>query len=215
MGRLKHPTQKDRLVRIPFEQFTKHWFLSGQTGGGKSSTAVQLVQSLIDQWLEHPNKSPGFTYFDPARETVAIILSCLLKAEREGKKVPWEKVHYFYLGPTDYPIGLNLLHRPEGVSPDSVARSAMHLIKYAYSNQDTPKMDRLLENALLTLLMDDRPHNLLGILPILANEEFRSRIVPQIDDPIIQCEGGLFGGSVGRLQVSGEPRHFFVWLCRS
>ena len=184
VGKLKHPIQESRPVAIPWEQFTKHFFLSGKIGSGKSSTAVMMVQSMIDAWLKDPDNAPGFTYVDPARETVAIILSRLLKAEAEGKKVPWEKVHYFYLGPTDYPVGLNLLHK-DGRPLDVIAKEAAGLIRFAYSAQ-APKMERILENALLTLLEDDRKHNLLGVVPLLTDETFQNRIVPRVKDPIVQ-----------------------------
>lgn len=184
VGKLKHPIQESRPVAIPWEQFTKHFFLSGKIGSGKSSTAVMMVQSMIDAWLEDPDNAPGFTYVDPARETVAIILSRLLKAEAEGKRVPWEKVHYFYLGPTDHPVGLNLLHR-DGRPQDVIAKEAASLIRFAYSSQ-APKMERVLENALLTLMEDGRPHTILGIVPLLMDETFQMRIIPKVSDPVIR-----------------------------
>ncbi|EGL17083.1 type IV secretory system conjugative DNA transfer family protein [Paenibacillus sp. HGF7] len=185
VGRLIHPIQSGREVRIPFEQLSKHSLLSGMTGTGKSSTAMEKVQSLIDAWLIDPDKMPGFTYMDPAQETVATILTRLLKAELDGKKVPWEKVHYAYLGATENPLGLNLLHRNPGDTSDEVAKSALGLLKYAYSG-DTPRMDRLIENALLTLLEDDQPHTILGIVPILTDENFRDRILPKVKDPMVR-----------------------------
>lgn len=198
VGRLRHPIQPERPVCIPREQFTKHFFLSGRTGMGKTSTAVQMVQSMIDDWLADPDNAPGFTYFDPARETAAIILSRLLKAEAEGKHVPWDKVHYFYLGPTDYPIGLNLLHK-DGRPTDVIAKEAAGLIRFAYSAQ-APKMERILENALLTLMEDNRPHTLLGVVPLLMDESFQRRIVPRVSDPIIQEFWALWEEERNRVQ---------------
>lgn len=186
VGMLQHPIQKGREVRIPDEQFTKHVLISGKTGSGKTSGLLEGVQSLIDRWVEDPDRAPGFTAIDPARETVATILSRLKKKELEGKHVPWEKVHYFYLGPTKYPIGLNLLYR-NGEPIDVIARNTAQLIKYAYANSDTPRMDRLLENALLTLLEDNKqPHNILGIIPVLADEDFQNRVLPSVMDLILR-----------------------------
>jgi hypothetical protein len=181
IGYLRHPIQERRPVSIPLEQFTKHFFLGGMIGSGKSSFLVMMAQSMIDAWLKDDN-APGFTFIDPARETAAIILSRLLKAEAEGKKVPWHKVHYFYLGPTEYPIGLNLLHK-DGRPPDVIAKEAAALIRFAYSSQ-APKMERILENALLTLMEDERPHTLMGVVPLLLDEEFRRRIIPRLTDPV-------------------------------
>jgi hypothetical protein len=185
VGYLQHPLQKGRPVAIPFEQFTKHFVLTGMTGSGKSSTAVMMKQSLLDQWTANPDKAPGFSYFDPARETVATILTRLLKAELDGAKIPWEKIHYAYLGPTEYPLGLNLLHHEQGEAIDAVAKEVLGILKHAYTG-DTPRMDRLVENALLTLLEDRRQHTILGIVPILTDENFRNRILPQLRDPIVR-----------------------------
>lgn len=185
IGYLRHPLQQGRPVAIPFEQFTKHFVLTGMTGSGKSSTAVMAVQSLLDQWVADPKRAPGFSYFDPARETVATILTRLLKAELDGAKIPWEKVHYAYLGPTDYPLGLNLLHHQQGENIDAVAKEVLHLLKYAYAG-DTPRMDRLVENALLTLLEDRRTHTILGIVPVLTDENWRDRILPNVRDPVVR-----------------------------
>lgn len=185
IGYLDHPLQQGRPVKIPFEQFTKHFVLTGMTGSGKSSTALMMIQSLLDQWIADPDRAPGFSYFDPARETVATILTRLLKAEQEGARIPWEKVHYAYLGPTDYPLGLNLLHHEQGESIDAVAKEVLYLLKFAYAG-DTPRMDRLVENALLTLLEDRRPHTILGIVPVLTDETWRNRILPNVRDPIVR-----------------------------
>jgi len=184
IGHLQHPLQQGRQVSIPYEQFTKHFVLTGMTGSGKSSTALMMIQSLLDQWIKDPNRAPGLSYFDPARETVATILTRLLKAELEGAHIPWEKVHYAYLGPTEYPLGLNLLHY-EGQSISVVAKEVLGLLKYAYAG-DTPRMDRLVENALLTLLEDRKQHTIMGIVPVLTDENFRNRILPNVKDPIIR-----------------------------
>src|SRR5690606_7504540 len=185
VGTLQHPIQKERKVKIPDEQFTKHLLISGQTGSGKTSVVMEITQSMIDRWVENPNKAPGFTVFDPAREAVAAILSRIRKKMQEGYNIPLEKIHYCYLGPNGYPIGLNLLHK-NGEPIDVIARNAAHLIKYAYSNSDTPRMDRLLENAILTLLHDKKPHNVLGIVPVLTDPDFLNRILPYLTDPMVR-----------------------------
>ncbi len=185
IGNLQHPLQQGRQVSIPYEQFTKHFVLTGMTGAGKSSTAIEMVQSLLDQWIADPNKAAGLSYFDPARETVATILTRLLKAELDGANIPWEKIHYAYLGPTEYPLGLNLLHHGKGESISTVAKETLGLLKYAYAG-DTPRMDRLVENALLTLLEDRKQHTIMGIVPVLTDVNFRNRILPNVKDPIIR-----------------------------
>lgn len=185
IGTLNHPVQQGRSIRLPIEQFTKHFVLTGMTGSGKSSEAVMVSQSLIDEWIENPQTAPGFSYFDPARETVATILTRLLKAEMDGKKVNWDKIHYVYLGPTEYPIGLNLLYNGTGEETDTIVSNVLALMKHAYGG-DTPQMDRIVRNSLMTLVDDPSPHTILGIVPLLTNGHFRRRIIPHVRDPIVQ-----------------------------
>ncbi|MFS0883339.1 ATP-binding protein [Metabacillus niabensis] len=200
IGALKHPIQQGRPVYIPYEQFCKHFVLTGQTGSGKSSTAVQMLDSLIEQWVDDPDNSAGFSYFDPANETNLTIISRLLKRELEGKYVPWHKVHFIRLGATSHPVGLNLLHSVEkNASSDSLARSALGLLKYAFNTGDTPRMDRMILNGLLTLLEDpNQTHTILGLVPLFTDEEFRERIVPYIKDPVVQSfwQRDIDGGGI-------------------
>lgn len=181
IGYLNHPIAQGRSVKIPKEQFTKHFILTGMTGSGKSSEGVFVCQSLLDDWLEDPQNAAGFTYFDPARETVATILNRLLMAEKNGKKVDWSKVHYFYLGPSEYSLGLNFLHRVGNEESDSIVGDVLGIMKYAYGG-DTPQMDRIVRNTLMTLVEDRDPHSILGVVPLLTDEDFRNRITPRIKD---------------------------------
>jgi len=186
VGRLSHPIIKNRPVRIPKEMFKRHFVLSGQIGSGKSSEGIEMCQSLIDDWLEDPENAPGFSYMDPARETVLTLLTRLMKAEMDGKKVDWSKVHYVYLGPSDHSIGLNLLHKNEGEETDTIVSEILGLLKYAYGG-DTPRMDRIVRNVLTTLVEDKQKHTILGIVPLLTNEDFRNRILPRVQhDSVIR-----------------------------
>ena len=90
IGKLKHPFD-DREVRVNFEQLNKHFVLTGASGTGKSSVAMDMVQSLLDEWFDNPDESPGFTIIDPAKELVAIIENRLRIAEKFGVKFPRRK----------------------------------------------------------------------------------------------------------------------------
>ncbi len=183
VGRLIHPVKPSRLVKIPTSQFLQHYFLGGKNGSGKSSTEVQMTQSMIDDWLIDPSKAPGFTYLDPAGSTLMIILNRLLYAESQGFHVPWEKVHYFKIADSDYPMGLNLLHKNEGEENNGVAANVLALIHTAYGG-DTVFTDRLIENGIMTLLDHVRPHTILGLISVLQYPALREMI--DISDPLVQ-----------------------------
>jgi hypothetical protein len=184
IGTLKHPYLENRQVAIPFIEFTNGFFLSGMTGSGKSSEAVQICDSIILDWLKS-KKSPGFSYFDPAQETVIILLNRLMHYGVNDEQL--KKVHFVSLRDTEYPIGLNLLHRTNhNQSTDALAQNAMELLKYAYGG-DTPQMDRLLRNGLRTLLEDtSQVHSMVGLIPLFTDVRFRERVLAHVRDPILK-----------------------------
>ncbi len=185
VGRLIHPTKPNRLVKIPTKQFLRHFFMGGKNGSGKSSTAVQMIQSLLDEWGANPNKASGFTYIDPAGSTLTIILNRLLHMEQQGIYIPWEKVHYIDLTPeTEYPVGLNLIYHTAAEDPASVAGGALDVIKSVYGS-DAIFTERLIENGLMTLLYDDRrTHTILGLTSVLQYPAMREDI--DVVDPLVE-----------------------------
>lgn len=185
VGRLIHPVKAPRVVKIPTKQFLRHFFMGGKNGSGKSSTAVQMIQSLLDEWGKNPEVAPGFTYVDPASSTLTIILNRLLHMEKQGIRIPWEKVHYLDLTPeSEYPVGLNLLYHTPGEDYASVSSSVLDVIKSAYGS-DAVFTERLIENGVMTLLYDQRMnHTILGLTSVLQYPAMREDI--HVLDPLVQ-----------------------------
>ena len=200
VGRLIHPTKPKRLVCIPVNQFLRHFFMGGKNGSGKSSTAIQMIQSLLDEYGENPDKAPGFTYIDPAGSTLNIILNRLLHMESKGIKIPWNKIHYIDLTPeSQYPVGLNLLYHNDDEDPISVAGNALDVIKSAYPG-DAGFTERIMENGLATLVYDKkRKHTILGLMSILQYPDLRSDI--NLTDPLVQEFWETTGDSLGPKQL--------------
>ncbi|PWI54890.1 hypothetical protein BM613_13520 [Sulfoacidibacillus thermotolerans] len=185
VGRLIHPVKPPRLVKIPKQQFLRHFFMGGKNGSGKSSTAIQMIQSMLDDWVESPDQAPGFTYVDPAGSTLTIVLNRLLHMEQQGNHIPWEKVHYIDLTPeSEFPVGLNLLYHTPGEDYAAVAGGVLDVIKSAYGG-DAVFTERLIENGVMTLLYDRRvEHTILGLTSVLQYPAMRENI--DILDPLVQ-----------------------------
>ena len=188
IGWMIHPTILGRLVKIPFKIFKEHFFASGKTGSGKSSLVLMILQSMIDGWIKKPKgKAPGFTLFDPARETTLTVLSRLIKAETKGDTVDWSRVHYYSLTKSDYPLPLNMLHTSPGELAEGVKNNIMNILDTAItSSANAPKMKRWIELALLALIQDEEPQTILGVNPMFFNAKFRRKIVNRIKDPMLK-----------------------------
>lgn len=180
-----HPIVEDREVKISLSQLTEHFFLAGQTGSGKSSLLILMLQSLIDQWLENPSKKSSFTFLDPAGTTTKTLLNRLLLAEVQGKHVPWNKVIYVSYKNGESPIGLNLFQKNAGESTHVVVENAMGLFKSLFPGDKT-RIDKYLSNTMTVLVDDVEKHSVLGVNRFLTEPAFRKKLVARIKDPILK-----------------------------
>lgn len=187
IGRLKHPLDQEE-VRVPYEQLSKHFLLTGASGMGKSSTAVEMIQSMIDDWVKDPDRYPGFTLIDPAREIIAIIENRLRTLEEKGLEIPREKIHHFNLSDdTTHMIGLNLLHHPKGYTINQVAEQTADVILHKFGqNESLVRSKRLLSMAIHSLLEDKEQHTILGIDDLFRNEDFRNKVLENGKDPYVK-----------------------------
>jgi hypothetical protein len=187
IGRIRHPLE-NREVRVSYEQLSKHFLLTGASGMGKSSLAVEMLQSLLSDWLERPDEAPGFTVIDPAREIIPIIENRLRVAEQFGVSFPKEKIHHFNLSDdTTHVPALNLLHKPKGVTTNQLAQQASTvLVTGADSSESLLRSKRLMGMAIQSLLEDSRTHTILGIDDMFRNEKFRSSVLQNVQDPYVK-----------------------------
>ncbi|WP_124726621.1 helicase HerA domain-containing protein [Staphylospora marina] len=187
IGKIRHPLES-REVRVPYEQLSKHFLITGASGMGKSSLTVEMLQSMLNDWFDDPDNHPGFTVFDPAREIIPIIENRLRVAEQFGVKFPREKVHHFNLShdATHVPA-LNLLHRIEGLSSNQLAHEvATVLVTLAEENESLLRTRRLMGMAVQSLLEDNERHTILGIDDLFRNEAFRKRVLQNVNDPYVK-----------------------------
>lgn len=183
IGYLKHPFYQEREVCLQPNQFSKHGNITGGTGSGKTTVAARMLQSVIDQFLSGEKNAAGFSLFDPKPEIGFIMLNRLLKAEQEGKKVDWSKVHYIRFRDTEHPPALNLFHRFGGEDVQSIVDSVMSLIKNAIPGH-AQQTERLLKAIIGTLLCDGKQeHTILSIGKFLSDELFQARVIANLEGP--------------------------------
>ncbi|WIY59035.1 helicase HerA domain-containing protein [Bacillus arachidis] len=183
LGYLKHPVQKERAIKVEAEQLTKHGAVLGQTGSGKSTVSATIMQSQLDQWIEDSNAVGSFSLIDPTSDLALIMLNRMLKAEKDGKKIDWNKVHYIRFRNSEHPIALNLLHRFPGEDTQTVINGIMTTIKSMIPGQAV-QTERVLKATIGTLLSDHtEQHTTLSIPMFLSNELFREEVLENISGP--------------------------------
>ncbi|SHE82046.1 hypothetical protein SAMN05444392_103275 [Seinonella peptonophila] len=187
IGQMKHPLEQ-REVRVPYDQLSKHFILTGANGMGKSSCAVEIIQSMIDDWVKDPDTAPGFTLLDPAREIIAIVENRLRTLVEKGVELPLDKIHHYNLSDdTTHMLGLNLLTKTKGYTVNQVAEQVAEVILYkSGQSESVVRGKRLLTMIVHGLLEDNKEHTILGIDDMVNNPRFRKEVLAEVKDPYVK-----------------------------
>ncbi|MCK5459907.1 type IV secretion system DNA-binding domain-containing protein [Candidatus Parcubacteria bacterium] len=149
----------------------RHMYLIGKTGMGKTTMLENMVyQDII--------AGHGVALVDPHGDLVEKILDFIPKSRIND-------VVYFNPGDIHNPIAFNVL---ESLNPDTrhiAASGLIGIFKKLWADSWGPRLEYLLRNAILAL-MDSKDTTILGIMRMLANKEFRKKVVSKIQDPIVR-----------------------------
>lgn len=149
----------------------RHVYIIGKTGMGKTTLLENFV--LSDIYAGH-----GCCYVDPHGDT----------AEKLIDYIPsWRINDVIYFNPSDvdFPIGFNILEAVSERHKHLVASGMMGVFKKIWENMWSSRMEYILNNTILALL-DNPGQTLLGINRMLAEEDFRNRMVGNVQDPVVK-----------------------------
>ncbi|MBI5078308.1 MAG: type IV secretion system DNA-binding domain-containing protein [Candidatus Yonathbacteria bacterium] len=176
-NRITYFAETDRRnKRVPFgikaEDRTRHMYIIGKTGMGKST----LIENMVVQDIRN---GEGFAFLDPHGKSAAMILDY----------IPHERVKdvvYFAPFDMDNPISFNVM---EDVGPDKrhlVANGLMSAFKKIWGPETwSARMEYILMNTLLALL--EYPEStLLGVNRMLTDKVYRKKVVDNIKDPSVK-----------------------------
>jgi hypothetical protein len=159
-------------VMLDAEERRRHLYVVGQTGTGKST----LLLNLIEQDLV---AGEGIALLDPHGDLAEAVLTRIPKARTND---------VVYLNPADLdrPIGFNPLSQVRDDLKAIVADGIVSAFRHVWADSWGHRLDYILTNAVRALL--DVPGGTLLMLPrLLTDDGFRGRIVEQfVGDPIVR-----------------------------
>ena len=149
----------------------RHMYLIGKTGTGKST----LFKTLIAQDIAAGH---GVGVLDPHGELIEQILEF----------VPDERIKdVVIVDPSDanFPVGINLLEYDNPAHKNLMASALVAAIKTHFDYSWGPRLEYLLNYAVLTLL-DVPGTSLLGVTRLLSDVNYQKYILHKVKDPVVK-----------------------------
>lgn len=165
-----------RKFGIKTDDRRRHMYVIGKTGMGKTTLLENMI--LADIYAGH-----GCCYVDPHGDT----------AERLIDYIPSWRINdvvYFNPADTNHPLAFNILEKTEGAEKiddynSKVMSGLMSTFKKVWENVWSARMEYILQNTILALL-DTPGSTLLGVNRMLSDKEYRTSIIQNVKDPVVQ-----------------------------
>ena len=149
----------------------RHVYVVGKTGMGKTEIVFNMAVQDIQA-----GKGVGFV--DPHGEA----------AERLLDFVPANRINdVVYFNPADlgYPLAFNVMEKVDAEYHHLVASGLMGVFKKIWPDVWSARMEYILNNAILALL-EYPGSTLLGVNRMLADPDYRKKVVDKIKDPMVR-----------------------------
>ncbi len=149
----------------------RHFYTIGKTGMGKSN----LMENMAIQDIQNGH---GIAYVDPHGEG----------AEKLLDFIPKERINdVIFLNPADldFPIAFNVMEKVEFKYRHLVAGGLMGVFKKVWRDVWSARMEYILNNTILALL-EYPDSTLLGVNRMLADPEYRKKVVDNVQDPVVK-----------------------------
>ncbi len=165
-----------RSKRTPFgiksKDRTRHVYVIGKTGMGKST----LLENMAVQDIQN---GEGLAFIDPHGKTAELLLEYV----PENRK---KDVLYFAPFDLEHPISFNVLEKVDADKRHLVVYVLMSTFKKIWQDAWSARMEYILGNTLLALL-EYPDATLLGVNRMLADKEYRKKVVENVKDPSVKA----------------------------
>lgn len=165
-------------IGLTLEERRRHVYIIGATGTGKTT----ILQHMIHQDL---NKGNGLAVIDPHGDLSEKLLGIIPENRIED-------VVYFDPYDIEYPIGLNVLEIPPGLTDvelqrekDFITSTLISIFHKLYdARYSGPRMEHILRNVVLTALELENP-TLFTVYRLLTDKKYRKEITSELKDEIL------------------------------
>lgn len=150
----------------------KHVYIMGKTGAGKSTLIANMA-------IDDIRKGRGIGIIDPHGDLCETILDYIPKRRLND---------VVYLEPfdTERTFALNVLEIKNKQHKDLIASGIVSIFSKIYADSWGPRLEYILRNTIFSLL-EIPDTTLIDALRILSDKQYRDRVVPQIQDPVIRA----------------------------
>jgi len=169
---------EEKVVKMTDNDRRRHFYILGQTGTGKTTLMVNMIeQDILD--------GKGVCFIDPHGQDVERILG-MIPVERA------EDVIYFNPADIERPIGLNILeYDPKNPEQKTfLANETVNIFKKlweALPEAFGPMFEQYMRNALLLIMDDpDSGSTLLEVPKVLADSQFRHHKLSKTDNIVVK-----------------------------
>ena len=149
----------------------RHVYLIGKTGVGKTT----LIQNMLIQDIE---AGKGLALVDPHGDVAEGIMN----------SIPPHRINdvvYFNPADVDYPVAFNVLEAIDPRYKYLVASGLVSSLKKIWADSWGPRLEYILRNVILALL-DYPSSTMLGIMRMLSDKSYRTKVVDSISDPVVK-----------------------------
>ena len=165
-----------RNKKIPFgirrKDRSRHVYIIGKTGMGKST----LLENMAVQDVKN---GEGLAFIDPHGKTAELLLDYIPEDRIKD-------VLYFAPFDLDYPVAFNVMEDVGHEKRHLVANGLMSAFKKIWVDAWSARMEYILNNILLALL-EYPDATLIGVNRMLADKEYRKKVVDNVTDPSVKA----------------------------
>jgi DNA segregation ATPase FtsK/SpoIIIE-like protein len=170
LGRVDHRNKLTKFGIKPRDR-TKHMYIIGKTGTGKST----FLENMIVQDIQNGH---GVAFIDPHGGSASKLLDYIPE---------WRLNDVIYFDPSDfdYPLAFNPLEDPGPEKRHLVSDGLMSVFKKVWPDAFSGRMEYILNTVMMSLL-EFPDSTVLSINRMLTDKDFRKRVVASVTDSAVR-----------------------------